>query len=447
MLGRSSPLPTPSTSSRFDLQSPYFLSVLILLTLCLRFVGMGLRHEFNVPRQIGAEAGAIARNIIDGHGFTSPYDDPATGHHSPSVHLAPLYPYLLAGLMKLGLSHNPLYYTAVAINLLFASLLPAIVLRIGQTLSFPTFVSLAAALGICLCPEAFRAPSLIWDEAVFVTLSAFLILRMLALLQKTVPPGLGTSCGLGLTSGILALLNPAMAVALPLGWLGALRARGYAWSRVGLHAAIFLAALFVASAPWHIRNWFLITPPSPVFIRGGFWITTWSALHPIKRISNPNGTWDYQPLHPWNGTDPMVRMEHGSAITLTEQEFNDWSKARVLAAVREDPWIAVHHVVDQVNSFWLGIAEARRWYKSPWLFFLAQGVPAIGGILGLFGARRHLSRPALVLLCGLLLVYPIPYYLADASARYRHPIDFILCLGCGWLLWLVIRPFGGVKAP
>jgi hypothetical protein len=410
--------------------------LLILVTLCLRLIGVMVRHEYIPPPIVGAEAGVIAEHIVHGLGFTSPYDD-AT-HHSPSTHLPPVYPYLLAGMMKLGMSQTHLQYCAVFINLLFAALLPALVLRIGQAARFPKPVSFLAALGMCFCPEAFRAVGLVWDEAIFVTLTALFILWMLARQNKTDAPRLRDSSWMGLASGALALLNPAMVLAFPFAWLAALRARGLTWQRLLLHGTLFIALTFVGSAPWHVRNWFLIHPPAYVFIRGPFWVATWSSMHPVEKVTLPNGTIDLQPLHPWNGTDPMQHTENGITRQLTEQEYFDWCKERVISATRENPGLMVHHIIDQFDSFWLGLAEARRWYKNPWIFFLAQGVPAIAGILGLFLARRLIAPPVQAILCGLLIVFPVPYYIADASSRYRHPIDLILYLGCAWLAWLLL---------
>lgn len=419
--------------------------VLILVTLCLRVLGLMVRQEYRVPVQVGAEAGVIAQHIVDGLGFTSPYDPP--GHPSPSTHLPPAYPYLLAGLMKLGLSSQQLYYDLIGINLVFAALLPAIVLAIGQTAGFPRPVSLLAALAMCLCPEAFRAPGLAWDEAIFVTLTALFAWWMIARLRDQALPGLGTSTWMGCASGVLALLNPAMVLALPFGWLAGLRTRGMAWRRVALHGVVFVVMTFVGSAPWHVRNWFLIQPPAYVFIRGPFWVATWTSMHPIDRIAQPDGSVKFVPLHPWNnlnplepwnGTDPMRRTENGVTRQLTEAEYFDWTKEKVVAAARENPMAMVRHVVDQFDAFWLGIAEAKRWYKNPWVFFVAQGVPALVGIVGLYLARKRIAAPVLALLCGWLLVFPVPYYIADAGARYRHPIDFVLLMGCAWVVWLVM---------
>jgi len=75
----------------------------------MAFVGWILREiaifafrTYRIPKLdssfgFGFETGRIAASIATGHGFSSPFQ-PQTG---PTAWLAPLYPYLLAGVFKL----------------------------------------------------------------------------------------------------------------------------------------------------------------------------------------------------------------------------------------------------------------------------------------------------------------------------------------------------------
>jgi hypothetical protein len=163
----------------------YILVIVLALTVALRLLGMMLRHEMNPPSMTGdlpgAEAGVMAKLVVEGHGFVSPYDwgEP----HSPSTHLAPVYVYFLAGLMK-WMSLDGVFYVAVLVNLVASGFLPWVVVRVGEAAGFNRVAALLSGLAMCFCPEAFRAVGLVWDEALFVTITALLVWWMLVRLRK-----------------------------------------------------------------------------------------------------------------------------------------------------------------------------------------------------------------------------------------------------------------------
>jgi hypothetical protein len=433
----------PSAEERFP--RAIFL-VMVLVALCVRVIGMMTRGEYLVPPLVGDEAGAIAQHVCEGPGFTSPYD--AGGGASPSTLLAPAYPYLLAGLMKASPSqtmifNGSVYYTAVALNLMFAAALPAVVLAMGQAAGFPRPVSLLAALGMCASAEGFRAPGRIGPEAIFATVTALQMWWMLKRLRGPELPGLRAGAWMGLLSGVVALLDPSMAVALPCGWMLGLRGKGMAWKRVLLHGGVFLAMTVAGSAVWNIRNWFVIEPPAHVFVTGSFWGDTWSALNPVEEVAVKQSV-ERLAVNPWNGNDPMTREVNGVTKRLTEAEYLQWCRERVLSAAGADPMRMVGHVLGQVDAFWLGEGEARRWGGNPWAWFLVQGVPAVAGVAGVWMGRRGMGRGVAGLMGGILLVYPLPFYVSGATAQVRHPVDALLALGCGWLMWrLLERRRGG----
>jgi len=66
---------------------------------------------------------------------------------------------------------------------------------------------------------------------------------------------------------------------------------------------------------------------------------------------------------------------------------------------------------------------AMPWYWAPWSYVVVSFLmlPAL-----LIAHRRRLR--AWPLFFGLLLLYPVPYYLTFTQARYRHPIEPIMVL-------------------
>lgn len=410
--------------------------LLFSLALILRLAALFVRGDYLPPQPpliLGAEAGAIAQHLVQGHGFASPFDlSPAS---PPSTHLPPLYPFFLAGLYSLHLPPIAVFWAALALNLLASALLPVMALHIGDAARLPRRVSLVGALALCFCPEALRAVGLVWDETLFVTLVAALLWWMLRQLALTPPTSLHSFL-LGLFNGLLALLNPAMVLAIPFAWLAGLRANRLAWKYLPLHAVLLAAATFLASSPWHVRNFLLLRPPAPIFIRGNFWLEVWSNLHPVVTLRQPDATTRLLVVHPWhlNGTESLQRTDVQPPTRLTEQQYFAWCRERAIAAFREHPGLLLTHISNQFSGFWLGIGEARRWGKSPWLFFLVQGLPTLLALAALFLQRKKLHPTTLALFSAILILFPLPYYLTAGAARYRHPIDPILYLSAATLL-------------
>jgi hypothetical protein len=412
------------------LRSRTLCLLLFFLALALRVAFLAARHELTPPAPpniVGAEAGIIAQHLVAGHGFATPFD--LTPNASPSTHLPPLYPFFLAGLLWMGLSTAGVFYVALALNLFASAILPVVALAIGEAAGFGRRAAVVGATALCVCPEALRAAGLIWDEALFTTVIAALTLWMLR--RFTRPARSRQSVTLGLLNGLLALLNPAMVLAIPFAWLAGLRAKGLAWKQLPLHAIIVVAMTLVASSPWHVRNWLLLRPPAPVFIRGNLWLEVWSNLHPLERLTLPDGTVRLLAVHPWhlNGTETLVRTDTQPPTPLTEAQYYAWCKERALAAFRENPRLLTTHLANQFSGFWLGIGEARRWGKNPAVFFIAQGLPALLALAALYLKRKQLPPTTIAVFCALLIVFPLPYYLTAGAARYRHPIDWTIYLG------------------
>src|ERR1700688_4998344 len=96
-------MPKLSTNERSKIRhlfwSPY---AMIVTALILRLVVMGFAYKIQLdPAQdhwtFGWETGRVARSIVTGHGFSSPYPEPS----GPTALMPPVYEYLLAGVFKL----------------------------------------------------------------------------------------------------------------------------------------------------------------------------------------------------------------------------------------------------------------------------------------------------------------------------------------------------------
>ena len=417
-----------------------WITFILFLALIVRLAALVARHEYVPPQSVGAEAGVMASSLVQGHGFLSPFP----GIHSPSTHLPPLYPMLLAALLKLQTNVLPeraaapvpgafVFYVALAINIAASILLPWLAWLFCRAAHFPEAVSRLTALLLCICPEAMRAVGLIWDEALFVTSVAALLLLLLRDAQR--PFRWLLPLRSGVAAGLLSLLNPAFLPSAVVAWL-ALNFRSFDQTSPFQHTRrtlaallLFMASAFVIQLPWHLRNWVALDPPAPVFIRGNFWLEVWTNLNPLMTIRTPDGP-RLMPVHPWQGTDPATQ-----SASLTEQQYFALCRSRALASPEfQQPRAFLTYVGRNIDAFWLGLAEAQRWQRNPLLFFFAQGFPALVGLLGIFLARRQISAPVFRMVVALLVVFPLPYYLTGGAARYRHPLDILLYVGIAWFL-------------
>ncbi len=163
-----------------------------------------------------------------------------------------------------------------------------------------------------------------WDEAIFTTLIAVMIWWMIRRLGRGAK--MWDAVWMGLASGVIALLNPGMVLALPVAWMAGLWAKRAGWKRVVMHGVVFAGMTFVGALPWNVRNWFLIEPPAYVFVRGPFWLATWTSLHPIEHRRLPDGRVVDEGLHPWNGSEKMERAVDGKTVKLTEAEYFAYCK-------------------------------------------------------------------------------------------------------------------------
>src|SRR5579872_1837041 len=204
-----------------------------------------------VPFQ--TETGHIAYSIASGKGFSSPFQR----NTGPTAWLAPVYPYLLAGVFKLfGIHTLRSFFAALGLNILFSAATCVPIFYAGKR--FATLgVGSAAAWLWAFFPNAIIIPfEWIWDTS----LSAFLLATLLwTSLELAESRRLRNWCLYGLLWGFALLTNPAVAMLFPvlLAW-AALRNRAgdrehaSAWL---VRPALAATIAFLCCVPWTIRNY------------------------------------------------------------------------------------------------------------------------------------------------------------------------------------------------
>ena len=206
--------------------------------------------------EFGYEAGRLARNLVTGHGYSSPFNGPS----GPSAWLPPLFPLIMAGAFKLfGVYSQLAVFAVMVVDSVFSALIAPAVYEIGarcfdayglarraSTKAAP--VALWAGWLWALYPAAIQyAIHWLWEMSLSTCLMTWGLVLALRLRrvgeeetgnreQGTGRARWGLWVGFGLLWGCVALSNATLMICLPfaLGWILWPRVFG---DRVGLGAS------------------------------------------------------------------------------------------------------------------------------------------------------------------------------------------------------------------
>lgn len=408
--------------------------------------------------EFGWEMGRIGRALATGYGFAEPFN----GHSGPTAWTPPLYPLIIAGAFKLfGIYTLKSAWVILTINSVFsAATAPAI-----YEIAWRCFGRKADGLKIALWsgwlwalyPAAMQyAVKWVWD----MSLTAFLFAWVLVLALRIRGIGSGqlqvAGCQLagddararaigrpqpsidpepqpatsnlqpatlwalfGVLWGLIALSNSSLLTFLPACGLWmvwpSLRTRTHLASslrNVTLAALCFVAVI----SPWVIRNWRVFHAFVPMRSNFG------AELYEATLFSNDG--------FPWMATLPMAETapEFQRYERLGEIAFSKQQGEIAKAKIRAHPDLFVRNALRRVDFFWIsvphptdaGIAiEAIR--RINFSFF------SFSGILGLaLAMRRHI--PGAWLFFWAFTVFPLMYYVVTVQARFRHPLEPIICV-------------------
>jgi 4-amino-4-deoxy-L-arabinose transferase-like glycosyltransferase len=396
-----------------------------LLLIVMVAAGARLAFAWYQGRQIPArvlsivpfqtETGHIAYSIASGKGFSSPFQRD-TG---PTAWLAPVYPYLLAGIFKLfGIYTLHSFIAALFLNILFSAGTCVPVFYIGKRVAGLAAGSAAAWLW-ALFPNAIIIPfEWIWDTSLSALLVATLLWATLKLAESR---RLRNWSLYGLLWGLAMLNNPAAALLYPmlLAW-AAYRTRDHerasAWlARPALAAGITL----LCCVPWTVRNYTQFHKFIP--LRSNFAFELY--------IGNNENYDDQHRLRPGAITQDreILRYLHMGETAFMEEEKRK-AVAFILAHRRVEAWLVAQRFVD----FWTGTSTpvaAFRQADSLWLRFIllcndAAPLFTLLGVLALLATKNNYAVP----LVAVPVLFPLLYYVTHTSLRYRHPIDPIIVL-------------------
>ena len=191
----------------------------------------------------------VARSVARGDGFKVPFGSVSEGtfQHLPTAEHGPLYPALLAGAIKIGVTADA---ALRALGALFGVVTVAAVGLIGRRLGGDRLGLLAAGIA-AVSPLLIAADGALTSETLY---GALIALALLAALRFAESPSARRAAVLGVAIGLAALTRSEALLLLALVALPVAR-------RSGRAAIAALACTALVLTPWVARNWSVFDRP------------------------------------------------------------------------------------------------------------------------------------------------------------------------------------------
>ena len=350
--------------------------------------------------------GRIARSIVSGHGFGSPFAD--TGL---SALLPPVYSYLLAGIFKIfGIETRAAVVAALSLNSLFSALTCVPVYLLAKE-GFGSRVAKWAGWGWAFSPYGvYYGADWAWSTPLVTLELAWLFLFAWRLEKSSRRRDwvlFGAACG------VAALTEPVVMSVLPLLGLWTfyrLYRQSQPWKGPMLAAALAGVAVL---APWIGRNYELFHRFIPV--RSGY------GLELYIGNSGDSTRWVNSSLHP-NHSDA----ELGEYERVGEIAYMDHKLQQAKDFIRTHPAWYARMTLRRILYMWTGYWSFDRAYLKdepldpPNIF-----VNTTMTILGLLGLRRAFQRDSSlgVRFAIVFLFFPLTYYFSHPETYYFRPVD------------------------
>ncbi len=395
------------------------LWLIIVVALILR-IGFLWQYQHNHPRQAVSvlpflfESGNIAHSLAIGNGFCSPFRVD-TG---PTAWLPPVYPLLLAGIMRIFGSYTFHSYIAAALlNIFFSTLTCVPIFFAGKRIS-GLGVAAGAAWLWAIFPNAILIPvESMWDASLAAFLTATILWATVALAESR---RMRDWCAYGLLWGVTLMTNAALLALLPflIGWLAY---RAQKEQRPWLAQIAFsIAIIILCCAPWIIRNDEVFHSFIP--LRSGLGVQLW--------LGNNDGTQDIfrAERHPIYDAREREKYTQMGEVAYMHEKQSEGIRYMLSHPTRE-----AHLISRRIISFWSGGTPSplkdflnvdSTWFRFVLLLNVMATFGALLGIITLIRRRSPFWFPAAIF----PLIFPWAYYLSLVLPRYRLPIDPVVML-------------------
>jgi 4-amino-4-deoxy-L-arabinose transferase-like glycosyltransferase len=355
--------------------------------------------------------GRIARSIVSGHGFGSPFAD--TGL---SALLPPVYSYLLAGIFKIfGIETKASVLAALSLNSFFSALTCVPVFLLAKQ-GFGDRVAKWAGWGWVFSPYGvYYGADWAWSTCL-VTLE----LTCLFLFAWRLETSSRRRDWLlfGLFGGVATLTEPVVLSVIPFLGLWSLYRRyrqRQTWTAPLLAAAVGALAIL---SPWIIRNYEVFHRFIPV--RSGF------GLELYMGNNGYSTRWVNSSLHPNHSDAELAEYER-----VGEMAYMDHKREQAVNYIRAHPGWFAWMTFRRIAYMWTGYWSFDRAYLKdepldPPNIFVNTTLTALGllGLRRVFHWDRQQRHSALgVRFAIVLFFFPLAYYFSHPETYYLRPVD------------------------
>ena len=407
--------------------------------LAVRILYITLAHSYHFRTfldhfQFGWEDGRIARALVTGYG----YADPFTGHTGPTAWSPPLYPLLLAGVFKLCGIYTPLSaWTILSLNSIFSAATAPAVYEIAKRCYGPSRANPNRSVALwsgwlwAFYPAASQyAVHWVWETSLTTCLFAWTLvvaLRIRNIANRAADTTLPTEAAanttilwaiFGILWAMIFLSNPTLVLFLPICGLWILF--GNANSARSLSQAALAAILFLACiAPWVYRN-----------------STVFHAFIPARGNLGAELYQSMLPEHegfPWGITVSFVENdpEYLSYKALGEVAYVQHKNEQAHALIATHPHRFADYALKRVYFYWVGVPHPiEKGWNGRFVEIIREMNFCFLSLAGLMGLALSVHRriPAAKLFACAFVLLPIPYYFITSGARFRHPLEPLICI-------------------
>lgn len=357
--------------------------------------------------RMGGEAGRIARSIAEGKGFSNPL----FGETGPTAWLAPVYPYLLAGIFKVfGIYSSASAIVALALDCLLSALTCIPIFFIARR-QFGDRTAKWAGWAWAFFPYGiYFSADFIWATTLTTLLMACVFLVALSLEETS---AVGQWVGFGVLSGVGGLTDPIIMSVAP--FLGAwawyrLWRSGKRWLMPGLGAVV---AVTLTVSPWFIRNYETFHKVIPFR----------SCLGLEVYFGNNANSWHWGPpgYHPSDNENEWREYQQMGEIAYTQKKFHEG-----VEFISSHKALYVQQTLRRVIYLWTGFWSFSPRYlreepADPYNMVFCTGLTVLT-LMGLWRAwklDRNIAMPYLIV----FFFFPLVYYFTHPEDYYRRPID------------------------